>query len=140
MREDTVNVTMRVNEELLETLLAVDSVDKLIALQDEDVNGYIQVSGYAHCSTGMFNVIVCEDDAEGKTLFVENWDNDGEVILFSEMICTQGIEKISSKLSESDPDTFVEISIKTKDEEEIELNIGYMEVIAGIGNKTEIIR
>lgn len=140
MREDTVNVTMRVNEELLDTLLAVASVDKLIALQDEEVNGYIQVSGYAHCSTGMFNVIACEDDAEGKTLFVENWDNDGEVILFSEMICTQGIEKISSKLSESDPDTFVEISIKTKDEEEIELNIGYMEVIAGIGNKTEIIR
>lgn len=140
MREDTVKVTMRVNEELLEPLLAVDSVDKLIALQDEDVNGYIQVSGYAHCSTGMFNMIACDDDAEGKTLYVENWDNDGEVILFSEMICIQGIEKISSKLSESDPDTFVEILIETKDEEEIKLNVGYMEVIAGIGNKTEVIR
>lgn len=140
MREDTVNVTMRANEELLEKLLAIDSVEKLIALQDEDVNGYIQVSGYAHCSTGMFNTIVYDDDAEEKTLFVENWDNDGEVILFSEMICTQGIEKISSKLSESDPDTFVEISIETKDEEEIKLNIGYMEVIAGIGNNTEVIR
>lgn len=73
-------------------------------------------------------------------MFVENWDNDGEVILFSEMICIQGIEKVSSKLSESDPDTFVEIAIETKDEEEIKLNIGYMEVIAGIGNKTEVIR
>lgn len=56
------------------------------------------------------------------------------------MICIQGIEKVSSKLSESDPDTFVEISIETKDEEEIRLNIGYMEVIAGIGDKTEVIR
>ena len=73
-------------------------------------------------------------------MFVENWDNDGEVILFSEMICTEGIEKVSSALSESDPDTFVEISIETKDEEEIKLNVGYMEVIAGIGNKTEVIR
>lgn len=140
MREDTVNVTMRVNEKLLKNLLAIDSVEKLIALQDEEVNGYIQVSGYAHCSTGMFNVIACDDDAEGKTLFVENWDNDGEVILFLEMICTEGIEKVSSALSESDPDTFVEISIETKDEEEIKLNVGYMEVIAGIGNNTEVIR
>lgn len=60
MREDTVNVTMRVNEKLLENLLAIDSVEKLIALQDEEVNGYIQVSGYAHCSTGMFNVMMMQ--------------------------------------------------------------------------------
>ena len=106
-----------------EHLLGIDSVEKLQMLTKLIVNGSVQTFGYEFSSKSMINTISFQKDDIGTDLVLEYRKEN--LVPYREYIYMKGIQSVTSKINDEQPDKLVDIDIISETELVITLYIDY---------------
>lgn len=106
-----------------EHLLGIDSVEKLQMLTKLNVNGSVQTFGYEFSSKSMINTISFQKDDIGTDLVLEYRKEN--LVPYREYIYMKGIQSVTSKINDEQPDKLVDIDIISETELVITLYIDY---------------
>lgn len=106
-----------------EHLLGIDSVEKLQMLTKLNINGSVQTFGYEFSSKSMINTISFQKDDIGTDLVLEYRKEN--LVPYREYIYMKGIQSVTSKINDEQPDKLVDIDIISETELVITLCIDY---------------